>query len=136
MFKALSFRQYLLSCATCDCTSSESIHRFVHDLEALCSSLDPISWAITGVLCLECGYRYVHRVGRTARMGSAGEAMLFLLPSEAGYVDLLAQRSVKLLLQPLMPVLDCLNDPSEPPVSILTLSSTFESLANKTCFPM
>lgn len=66
-------------------------------------------------------------------MGSAGEAMLFLLPSEAGYVDLLAQRSVKLLLQPLMPVLDCLNDPSEPPVSILTLSPNCNFLARNAC---
>ena len=49
-------------------------------------------------------------------MGSAGEALLFLLPSEAGYVAMLAQRNVKLQLQPLMPILDCLNDPSEPPV--------------------
>ena len=35
--------------------------------------------------------RYVHRVGRTARMGQQGEAVLFLLPSEAAYLDQLAQ---------------------------------------------
>ncbi|KAJ3018163.1 ATP-dependent RNA helicase dbp7 [Thoreauomyces humboldtii] len=33
---------------------------------------------------------YVHRVGRTARLGRAGTALLFLLPSELGYVEVLA----------------------------------------------
>ncbi|KAG0170423.1 ATP-dependent RNA helicase dbp7 [Apophysomyces sp. BC1034] len=32
---------------------------------------------------------YVHRVGRTARLGKAGEASLFLLPSEMEYLDIL-----------------------------------------------
>jgi ATP-dependent RNA helicase DDX31/DBP7 len=32
---------------------------------------------------------YVHRVGRTARLGKAGEATLFLLPSEMDYLDIL-----------------------------------------------
>lgn len=30
---------------------------------------------------------YVHRVGRTARKGMKGSALLFLLPSERGYLD-------------------------------------------------
>jgi len=33
---------------------------------------------------------YVHRVGRTARKGLGGSALLFLLPSEANYVQLLS----------------------------------------------
>ncbi|EFN59565.1 hypothetical protein CHLNCDRAFT_56430 [Chlorella variabilis] len=33
---------------------------------------------------------YVHRVGRTARLGHKGDAVLFLLPSERGYVAHLA----------------------------------------------
>lgn len=32
---------------------------------------------------------YVHRVGRTARLGKAGKAALFLLPSEMEYLDIL-----------------------------------------------
>ncbi|KAI7858398.1 P-loop containing nucleoside triphosphate hydrolase protein [Circinella umbellata] len=32
---------------------------------------------------------YVHRVGRTARLGKAGSASLFLLPSEMEYIDIL-----------------------------------------------
>ncbi|CAG8470704.1 5565_t:CDS:2 [Ambispora gerdemannii] len=37
---------------------------------------------------------YVHRVGRTARLGKDGEAMLFLLPSEVGYIDSLEARGI------------------------------------------
>ena len=62
-------------------------------------------------------FRYVHRVGRTARMGSAGEALLFLLPSEAGYTAMLAARGVTLRAQPLMPLLDRLDPPDEPEVT-------------------
>lgn len=32
---------------------------------------------------------YVHRVGRSARAGNAGHAIIFLLPSEEGYIDIL-----------------------------------------------
>ena len=32
---------------------------------------------------------YVHRIGRTARRGCAGSALLMLRPCEAGYVQLL-----------------------------------------------
>ena len=32
---------------------------------------------------------YVHRVGRTARIGEQGAALLFLLPAEASYLSLL-----------------------------------------------
>jgi ATP-dependent RNA helicase DDX31/DBP7 len=30
---------------------------------------------------------YVHRVGRTARLGQSGEALLFIQPAERGYID-------------------------------------------------
>ena len=33
--------------------------------------------------------RYIHRVGRTARAGRKGNAISFLLPSEAGFIDVL-----------------------------------------------
>ncbi|CAG8433284.1 4165_t:CDS:10 [Diversispora eburnea] len=54
---------------------------------------------------------YVHRVGRTARLGKKGEAILFLLPSEIEYINALKShgihaKSVKVetLLESLMPI--------------------------------
>lgn len=38
---------------------------------------------------------YVHRIGRTARKGLAGSALMFLLPSEAPYVALLASHNLR-----------------------------------------
>lgn len=51
---------------------------------------------------------YVHRVGRTARMGQQGEALLFLLPSELPYVQLLQQHGVSVSQQELTSLLQCL----------------------------
>lgn len=51
---------------------------------------------------------YVHRVGRTARMGQQGEALLFLLHSEMLYVDLLQQRGMQLQQERPDAVLRCL----------------------------
>ena len=36
----------------------------------------------------------VHRVGRTARMGRTGNALIFLLPHETAFVDFLRVRKV------------------------------------------
>lgn len=44
-------------------------------------------------------------------MGHAGEAVLFLLPSEAGYLQLLGRHAVRLRALPLPPVLGALDDP-------------------------
>lgn len=51
---------------------------------------------------------YVHRVGRTARMGQQGEALLFLLHSELLYLDLLQQRGMKVQQEGPDAVLRCL----------------------------
>lgn len=37
---------------------------------------------------------YIHRVGRTARAGSVGHALLFLTPSEAEYVKILQEMHI------------------------------------------
>lgn len=40
---------------------------------------------------------FVHRVGRTARMGRSGSALVLLLPHETTYVDFLKIRKVRVL---------------------------------------
>ncbi|PSN52011.1 hypothetical protein C0J52_06124 [Blattella germanica] len=39
---------------------------------------------------------YVHRVGRTARVGTTGDAFLFLTPSEVGFLRQLEDRRIRL----------------------------------------
>lgn len=39
---------------------------------------------------------YIHRVGRTARAGSTGKALMFLLPQETGFLQYLRQCKVPL----------------------------------------
>lgn len=41
---------------------------------------------------------FVHRVGRTARMGRTGHALTLLLPHETAYVDFLRIRKVRIAL--------------------------------------
>lgn len=38
---------------------------------------------------------YVHRVGRTARVGTAGAALLFLTPSEVQFIRWLEDRRIR-----------------------------------------
>lgn len=52
--------------------------------------------------------RYVHRVGRAARMGRAGEALLFLLPSEREFTDALQDAGAEVQEVDLMPMLNAL----------------------------
>ncbi|KAJ3676425.1 hypothetical protein LUZ60_003837 [Juncus effusus] len=49
---------------------------------------------------------YVHRVGRTARLGEKGEALLFLQPIETDYLKDLESHGVSLNEYPFMKVLD------------------------------
>ncbi|KAI9197430.1 P-loop containing nucleoside triphosphate hydrolase protein [Polychytrium aggregatum] len=65
---------------------------------------------------------YVHRIGRTARIGREGEAILFLLPSEIEYLDIL--KSHELLLTEVR-VIDSLR-------CLLTLGSLFDKEYPKT----
>ena len=39
---------------------------------------------------------YIHRVGRTARAGKAGQSLLFLLPNELGFLRYLQEAKVPL----------------------------------------
>ncbi len=49
---------------------------------------------------------YVHRVGRSARMGQSGDSVLFLLPSERGYLEVLARHGVVVGEEAALPVLN------------------------------
>ena len=43
---------------------------------------------------------FVHRIGRTARMGKQGRSLIYLMPHEASYVDFLHERQVPIQMQP------------------------------------
>jgi hypothetical protein len=61
-------------------------------------------------------------------MGHAGEAVLFLLPSEApGYLQLLGRHAVRLRPLPLPPVLGELDDPEGAMVCFRPLQAPLES---------
>ncbi|KAJ0772276.1 putative RNA helicase [Helianthus annuus] len=49
---------------------------------------------------------YVHRVGRTARLGEKGDSLLFLQPIEVDYLEELKKHGVMLTEYPLMKLLD------------------------------
>ena len=56
---------------------------------------------------------YVQRVGRTARMGRRGVAILVLAPGEVEYVNELKRAGVAIVQQKLFPSLDALPKPPE-----------------------
>ncbi|KAJ1645170.1 ATP-dependent RNA helicase [Coemansia asiatica] len=62
---------------------------------------------------------YIHRVGRTARAGSKGKSLLFLLPSELGFLRYLKQSKVPL------------NEYQFPPNKIANVQSQLEKLIQK-----
>ncbi|XP_061586134.1 probable ATP-dependent RNA helicase DDX31 [Cololabis saira] len=51
---------------------------------------------------------YVHRVGRTARIGAQGSGLLFLSPAETAYVTELANHNISLSEMKLQDILSCL----------------------------
>ena len=54
-----------------------------------------VDWVIQ-VDCPENIAAYIHRVGRTARYKSKGNALLMLLPSEEKFADKLSKRNITL----------------------------------------
>ncbi|KAI7834936.1 ATP-dependent RNA helicase HAS1 [Kickxella alabastrina] len=62
---------------------------------------------------------YIHRVGRTARAGSQGKSLLFLLPSELGFLRYLKQSKVPL------------NEYQFPPSKVANVQSQLEKLLEK-----
>ena len=65
---------------------------------------------------------FVHQVGRTGRLGSVGDALLFLLPSETGYLEVLSKEDLELKEYKMKTALDNLVTDSA--------SETAESLAS------
>ncbi|KAJ2335254.1 ATP-dependent RNA helicase [Coemansia sp. RSA 2681] len=62
---------------------------------------------------------YIHRVGRTARAGGQGRSLLFLLPSELGFLRYLKQAKVPL------------NEYQFPPSKVANVQSQLEKLIEK-----
>lgn len=54
-------------------------------------SAKPAQPAVSGTRRTE---EYLHRVGRTARIGKSGSALLFLQPSEQGFLEVLRGRGL------------------------------------------
>jgi ATP-dependent RNA helicase DDX31/DBP7 len=63
------------------------------DVSARGLNLEGIDWSVQYDPPCEIG-DYVHRVGRVARAGKAGRSLLFLLPSEKGYLDVLQTKGI------------------------------------------
>jgi len=66
---------------------------FATDIAARGLDFPSVDWVVQ-VDCPEDCDTYIHRVGRTARYESSGQALLFLLPSEIKFATLLAEKKV------------------------------------------
>ncbi|XP_046740861.1 probable ATP-dependent RNA helicase DDX31 [Diprion similis] len=75
---------------------------------------------------------YVHRVGRTARAGSSGSAVIFLTPPEVEFVRMLESRRVRIRQEDMTSILDKLLGPISPHNSVqaaaTALQNQFETL--------
>jgi len=68
---------------------------FCTDVAARGLDLPAVDWIVQYDPPTETA-EYVHRVGRTARRGRQGHSILFLLPSEQGYLNVLKNRGITL----------------------------------------
>ncbi|PJF20150.1 RNA-dependent ATPase HCA4 [Paramicrosporidium saccamoebae] len=66
---------------------------FATDVAARGLDFPAVDWVVQGD-CPEDVDTYIHRVGRTARIGKAGNAVLFILPSEKHMLTLLREKRV------------------------------------------
>ena len=75
---------------------------------------------------------YVHRIGRTARVGSSGSAVIFLIPSEIDFVRMLESRRIRIKEENMDDVLDKLMTPlskhSSTHGAAIALQNEFENL--------
>lgn len=66
---------------------------FCTDVAARGLDIKKVNWIVQYSCPLQIE-DYLHKVGRTARIGMEGSSLLFLLPSESEYVSLLAKESI------------------------------------------
>lgn len=72
---------------------------------------------------------YIHRVGRTARIGAKGSSLLFLLPSEAQFIRQLEEENLQLAEMTIEQVLEKLFKNREPSLKTGRLPNTLEEAA-------
>ena len=65
------------------------------DVAARGLDLPHVNWIIQ-YSCPTQIHDYIHRVGRTARIGAQGESLLFLLPSEVKYIATLEDKDIEM----------------------------------------
>eukprot|EP00794_Sanderia_malayensis_P007087 gene7087-7887_t len=65
------------------------------DVAARGLDLSQVNW-IVQYCCPSQIDDYVHRVGRTARIGATGQAIIFLLPSEVQYIEKLREMNIQI----------------------------------------
>lgn len=75
-------------------SASESGVLLTTDVAARGLDLPSVTWVIQ-YTCPGSPVDYIHRVGRTARAGKSGNAILMLTPAEVKYVKLLTQYNIK-----------------------------------------
>lgn len=67
------------------------------DVSARGLNLEGVDWTVQYDPPFEIA-DYIHRAGRVARAGKAGHSLLFLLPSERGYLDVLQTKGISSLV--------------------------------------
>ncbi|XP_043968238.1 probable ATP-dependent RNA helicase DDX31 isoform X3 [Gambusia affinis] len=77
------------------------------DVAARGLDLPQVSW-IVQYTPPSSAAEYVHRVGRTARIGGRGNGLLFLTPAEAAFITELANHNISVSEMKLQDVLSCL----------------------------
>lgn len=75
---------------------------------------------------------YVHRIGRTARAGSSGSAVIFLTPPEVEFVRMLESRRIRISQEDMDDILSKLMGPlskhNSPHQAAIALQNDFEEL--------
>jgi len=96
---------------------TQTFHNFINsssgilictDVAARGLDLPDVNWIVQYDAPTELS-EYVHRVGRTARLGNQGNSLIFLLPSEIDYINVLKEAKLELEKISLAPILYTFN---------------------------